>query len=158
MMIEWLSPVEQHGTEFVYMPTWDARRPTGTIPQNNGKRPMEQIRIYATSSGATTGYHVDTIGQRVPFSITGRGEVHEDTDVMPHARYCRTDRPVQMMMNSTRATTSAYIGFGYPVSRHEAWGGYMVEMTPREQWPGFAPYLTPAEPKGMEHFINVVTD
>ena len=161
MLIEWLSPVEHHGTEFVYMPTWDARRPTGAPGEDmTSKRRGEMVRIYGTREGVTKVYSLDSNG-RTDFTISGRGKFHEDFIQNSVARYYRTDKPAQAMMNSTavikyNGTTQ---GFGnYIGVQYDGWGAYMVEMVPRERWSSFAPYYCSGQPAGMEHFINVVTD
>jgi hypothetical protein len=162
MLIEWLAPVEQHGTEFVYMPTWDARRPTGTPGEDlSSKRKGEHVRIYTTRPGITTGFSLDNNIGRTDFSIPARGKFREDFIGTPEARYYKTDKPAQAMMNSTsivkyNGTTQGF--GGYVGAQFDGYGAYMVEMVPREQWTSFAPYYVSNLPAGMEHFINVVTD
>jgi hypothetical protein len=162
MLIEWLAPVEQHGKEFVYMPTWDARRPTGAPGEDlSSKRKGEMVRIYGTSTGITKGYSLDNNIGRTDFTVAGRGKFREDFIGTPEARYYKTDKPAQAMMNSTaivkyNGTTQGF--GGYIGAQFDGYGAYMVEMTPREQWVDFAPYYSSGQPAGMEHFINVVTD
>ncbi len=163
MLMEALAPVEQHGTEFVYMPTWDSRRPTGAPNEDpSDKRKGEIVRVYGTHSGPTGGTWVDnTNTSGTPFTISDKGKLHEDFIGTPVARRYRTDQPAQAMMNTIAVvkfggTTGGY--GGYVGAQYDGWGAYMVEMTPREQWPSFAPFYAPLQPPGMEHFINVVTD
>ena len=47
MLIEWLAPTEQHGTEFVFMPSWDSHRPGINSP---AERVSEYVRIYGTTA------------------------------------------------------------------------------------------------------------
>ncbi len=166
MLIEWLRPVELYGTEFVYMPTWDARRPTGQPYEDpNDKRRGEIVRIYRMDARPLTGSWTDASRQphasRVPFSLADSDVVHEDFIEIPVARHYTTDVPAQAMMNSIAVvkfggTTGGY--GGYVGAQFDGWGAYMVEMTPRRMWPNFSPFYIPAEPTGMDHFINIVTD
>lgn len=176
MLIEWVPPVEQHGTEFIYMPTWDSRRPSGEFLQY--KRQAEFVRLYATRPGNTEGYYttgeIDSYNPIDPFPQTAVTEIRLAT-VPP--RYFRTNQPAMAMMNSSAVVRFNEILPPKPpddpdpkepppepdtlitLSRdYEGWGAYMVEMVPREQWTSFAPYWSPTSPGEMEHFINVVTD
>jgi hypothetical protein len=163
MLIEWIAPIEQHGTEFVYMPTWDARRPTGAPNEEaSEKRKAEFVRVYGTQEGAPTqGYYMQG---GVPIQYDAVIEVSKWAQIRhtPNlARVHRTDQPAQAFMHSAAVVKYAGTtqGFGgYIGAAYDGWGGYMVELTPREQWVDFAPYYASSHPGGMEHFINVVTD
>jgi hypothetical protein len=161
MQIEWLAPVEQHGTEFVSMPTWDARRPTGAPNEDpSEKRKAEFVRVYGTSA-TTNGYYMQS---GLPIDYDGpieKGSFEEIRHTPNMARVHRTEHPAQAMMNVPAVVRYAGTtqGFGgYIGAAYDGWGGYMVELTPREQWVSFAPYYVSSHPGGMEHFINVVTD
>jgi hypothetical protein len=162
MLIEWLAPVEQHGTEFVYMPTWDARRPTGAPNEDpSEKRKAEFVRIYASSEEPTIGYFMQggvPVQYDAPIDAAKWAQIRHTPNL---ARVHRTDKPAQAMMHSAAVVKYAGTtqGFGgYIGAAYDGWGGYMVELTPREQWVEFAPYYASSHPGGMEHFINVVTD
>jgi hypothetical protein len=159
MMMEWLAPVEQHGREFVYMPTMDARRPKGTPGEDlTDKRSAEIIRVYNTSGKQTPGYQTDpATGSRINFSISQAGQFHEIVDGVPEAFQIKTDQPAQAFMNTTavvKFTGNPYTG----IYTYAGWSTYAVQMVPRERWIYSAPYFAPIHPSNMEHFINVVTD
>jgi hypothetical protein len=161
MQIEALAPVEQWGTEFVYMPTWDARRPTGAPGEDpSEKRKGEFVRVYAKEAG-TNGFFMQN-GVPIPYDAElGTGDVQQVRHTPNLARAHRVDKPAQAMMNSAAVVKYAGTtqGFGgYIGAAYDGWGGYMVELTPREQWASFAPYYASSHPGGMEHFINVVVD
>ena len=60
---EWMPPKDQFGTEFVYMPTWDAHRPSGD--KLDEKRQAEYIRIHGAAEGyQTLGQHTDGTHRR----------------------------------------------------------------------------------------------
>ncbi|MBC8145149.1 MAG: hypothetical protein H7X80_06145, partial [bacterium] len=162
MQIEWIAPVEQHGTQFVYMPTWDGRRPTGSPQEDPAeKRKAEFVRIYGTHEGETQGFYMQG-GVPVPYDKAIEPSKFNEVRHTPNlARVHNTDRPAQAMMNAAGVVKYAGTtnGFGgYIGSAYDGWGGYMVELTPREQWVSFAPYYSSPHPAGMEHFINVVVD
>jgi hypothetical protein len=165
MMIEWVAPVEQHGRQFVYMPTMDARRPKGTPGEDlTEKRSGELVRIYATNTQRkkTTGYETDPgTGTRTFFTIERPSEFYHDRIGVPEARYFKTDSIAQAFMHTTAVVkflgTTGY-GGGYIGAKYDGWGTYSVEMVPREQWINAAPYFAPIHPSNMEHFLNVVTD
>jgi len=161
-MIEWLPPTDQHGTEFVYMPTWDEHRPIG-VPNEKleEKRQAEYIRIYGTV-GDVDGSFVDSTGNH-SFTITAptAGAPYDYyllRQDKPTPVYFKTDGPAMAMMNSSSVVK--FSGSPTPGSAaYDAKGAaYMVEMTPREQWVGFAPFVAPIAPPNMNHYINVVTD
>jgi hypothetical protein len=162
MLLEWLTPTDQDGTEFVYLPTWDEQRPTGAPGEDlSAKRKGEYVRIYATTDGVMTGYSLDNNIGRTDFSITGAGSFREEFIGTPEARYYRTDKPAEAMMNATaivkyNGTTQGF--GGYIGAQFDGWAAYMVELIPRHRWVDYAPYYASAEPAGMKHYINVVTD
>ncbi|MBC8144554.1 MAG: hypothetical protein H7X80_03145, partial [bacterium] len=165
MLIEWVAPVEQHGTEFVYMPSWDGRRPTGNPGEDPAeKRKAEFVRIYGTHGEQTQGTQGFYIQGGVPVPYDKAIEIAKFLEVRHSpiiARVHKTDIAAQAMMHSAAVVKYAGTtnGFGgYIGAAYDGWGGYMVELTPREQWVSFAPYYSSAHPAGMEHFINVVTD
>jgi hypothetical protein len=159
MMMEWMAPVEQHGREFVYMPTMDARRPKGLPGEDlSEKRSGEIIRIYNTSAKRTTGYQTDPMtGALTSFAIDSLQPFREILAGVPEAMYIRTEQPAQAFMNTTAVTK--FIGNIYTgIYKYDSWSTYAVQMVPREQWITSAPYFAPIHPANMEHFINVVTD
>ncbi len=169
MMIEWLTPVDQHGTQFVYLPTWDDRRPTGAPNEKpEDMRSGEVVRVYGTSGDATETTPTVTEGVDIE-GTTGsinqtykipRTKFFETLIGAPVAHVFKTDKPAQAFMNTTavvkfNGTTG---GGNFVGSTYESWATYMVEMTPREQWTYTAPYYAPIHPPKMNHFMNIVTD
>lgn len=176
MLIEWIPPIEQQGTEFVFMPTWDQRRPVGEYLEY--KRQAEFVRLYATRPGQTEGYYTtgDLDGEVLIEPINQQSLMEFRFGTVP-PRYFKTDKPAMAMMFSSAVVRfNGLIKPGPPdvpdpddppvepdttqnLSRdYEGWGPYMVEMTPREQWTSFAPFYAPAISAEMEHYVNVVTD
>lgn len=162
MAIEWISPIEQHGTEFVYLPTWDDRRQSDVLPLEES-RDQELVRLYATREGETQVHWKNTAGVSVPgvrTPVNARGFTHEKIGV-PQARSFTTSQPAMAYMsphavvkfNGTTNYFQNYIGASYL-----SWSTYMVELVPREQWTSFAPVRAPSIPSGMAHFLNLVTD
>jgi hypothetical protein len=161
MLVEWLTPVDQHGTEFVYMPTWDVRRPTGSPDEDPSRvRRAELVRVYATRDGGTEGYYMQS-GMPIPYDRTiEQGRFAQIRHTPNLARVHRTDKPAQATMASVAVVyldsmTSGSLGPGFAYRAH---GGSMVALTPRENWVEFAPYYAAPHPAAMEHFVNVVTD
>ncbi|HVK37651.1 MAG TPA: IgGFc-binding protein, partial [Candidatus Kapabacteria bacterium] len=183
MLIEWLAPVELHGREFVYMPTWDGRQPTANNAAEQTRK-AEFVRMYATGADQTEGVMVagGTPPIDIPIGPVDRGRFQEMRFGMPTARFFRTQEPTQMMMHSS--AISRWLGprpgdfkppdppppggdppplpeeppAGSFSGMFDVWGAYMVELIPREQWSSFAPFYAPASPAEFEHFVNVVTD
>ncbi|MEP7220516.1 MAG: hypothetical protein ABI876_16440, partial [Bacteroidota bacterium] len=54
MLMEWLPPSEQLGTEFVYLPTWDSHRPEIGAP---AEREGEYVRLYSGDASPLKGYY-----------------------------------------------------------------------------------------------------
>jgi hypothetical protein len=162
MLIEWLAPTEQHGTEFVFLPSWDSHRPGINAP---AERVSEYVRIYGTSvkkPAKETPYYMlqpggtKKLDYKVPQDSMNQFEYADAT-----AAYFKSADPAQAMMHSSSilqlvAKTPCFRGI--PCQTFDAWAPFMVEMTPREQWPSFAPYYAPLAPAPMQHYINVVTD
>ena len=181
-LFEWLAPVELHGTEFVYMPTWDGRQPVGSR-SGEGSRKAEFVRVYGTQIDGTVGFRIPAGGGGgFPLGPVGQGQFEELRLPPIAAQYFRTEQPTQMMMHSS--AISRYLG-AVPEQRDpppppppgggeppppepepegkfsgmfEAIGPYMVEMVPREQWSSFAPFYAPPTPGEFDHFVNIVTD
>ena len=164
MLVEWLTPVDMHGTEFVYMPTVDSRMPTRAPTEDpSEKRKAEFVRLYATSDGSTSGSYIDSIDERGLDMTMESGKFYQRRvkPTITSAALYRTTQPAQAMM--TAAAVVKYGGTtngfgGYIGAAYDGWGGYMVEMTPRERWASFSPFYAPAHVSGMEHYINVATD
>ncbi len=163
LLAEWLTPVEQLGREFVYLPTWDAQRITGEPGENlANKRKREVVRIYGTGSGGTAINVVDSI-TRYLGAIT-QSQVLTDSVHLPRPRIYRAGEPVQAMMTSTsigqyQNNPNPNISPQNSVSgTYIVWSPYMVSLIPREQWSDFAPYYAPLYPINMEHYVNIVAD
>ena len=160
MLVEALAPADQHGTEFVFLPSWAPQRITGHAGEKSAeKRPSEFVRIYGTSRGLTNGTCTESDGSGSAFEIVN-GAFFSRRHDLPAARCFKTDQPAQGVMNSSATVKFNGTGPGigeYIGSSFDAWAPYMVEMTPREQWGGFAPFFTPTTVT-MEHYVNVVAD
>ncbi len=165
MMIEALAPVQQHGTEFVYTPTWDAQRmrDNQTPTENDGRRRAEYTRVYGTSSGKTFGTVSDDNGGTSRFDVSN-SQFHSirfaspTTGPTPHV--ISTDQPAQAMMHSTSVVKfNGTVTFGnnnYIGSSYSSWTPYMVELTPREQWTSVAAFYLSGNPSGIDKRLNIV--
>lgn len=158
MLIEWLSPVDQFGREFVSTPTWDTRHLTGEFGERvQEKRTAEYVRIYGSAKDTKVLHTRDS--SRVDTAVVQKGFLLEERVLVPAPHHFRTDRPAQVMMSSSAVVRFNGTISGTPGSQSfDTWGPYMVEVTPREQWTTFAPYYVPSEPEDIRHYLNVVAD
>jgi hypothetical protein len=167
MLMEWIAPVEQHGKEFVYMPTLDGNQLTGAPNEDpEKKRSGEWVRVYGTKKQMTRGYYTDPASTaRYNFTtdaptIAGTGGFFFARQGIPAAVYFKTDTQAQAYMNTVAVVQKLGVtGGGSNIgAKFDGFGTYSVELTPREQWVSFAPYIAPIHPANMSHFINVVAD
>ncbi len=173
LMIESLTPIDENGTKFVYMPTFDDKVPTGAALER-GKRQNEIVRAYGTTPNKTTKVTI------APVNGTGSPQVLsvDYGSVTPlvamnfiptQARYMKTDLPSQLVMNSIgvydgkqgarppRGSTDP--GSARKTQEADTRSPYSVNLVPREQWISFAPFVSPATSVGdYVHRINVVSD
>jgi hypothetical protein len=159
LLAEWLAPVDQHGREFVYLPTWDSRHITGDSGEVlKEKRSREIVRLYGTNAGGAAVNVVDSVVQYL--GALTPSQVLSDTARFSHPRVYLSGAPIQVVMTST--AVGFYKNNPHPdipgSGTYDAWSPYMVDLTPREQWSNFAPYYAPEYPIDMEHFVNVVAD
>ena len=158
--MEWLAPVEQHGTEFLFMPTMDDYRPR---PNADPVREAEFVRIYATQEEETDVVWLNTLGQKVPGQLTPMNPKefsYERIGATQTAIPFQTSAPAQgyqspksiFQFNGTTGSGN-FIGASYL-----SWGTYMVEMVPREQWTSFSPFRAPSVQASTKHYLNLVTD
>ena len=160
LVAEWLAPTEQHGTKFVFMPTWDDRRQR---PNADPFRTEEYVRVYATSNNQTKIRWYNSLGKFVPAQSTDieNGKFsHEQLGELSNAIPYETSKPGQAYQSPRpvikfHGTTSNWAGDG---GEFDSWGTYMVEMVPREQWISFSAFKAPPYPSSMKHYLNVVTD
>lgn len=158
MLIEWLAPVDQFGTEFVSTPTWDTRHLTGEFGERvQEKRSAEYVRVYSSAKDTKVLHRRDST--RVDTATVQKGFLAEERVLVPTPHHFRTSKPAQVMMASSAVIRFNGTISGTPGSQSfDAWGPYMVEVTPREQWTSFAPYYVPSEPEETRHYLNVVAD
>lgn len=159
LAIEWLTPSEQFGRQFVYTPTWDTRRLTGARNEKVAeKRGYELVRLYGTSqTPSRVFFQKDTLKYDTTTLITSQARSYKTSATK--ARRILTEKPAQAMMQSSavvryNGTVSGIAGS----SSYDTWAPYAVEMTPREQWTTFAPFFAPSYPFETLHYINVVAD
>lgn len=157
LTVEWISPVNQHGTEFVYTPTFDDRR-WGETDEYSAARDQEYVRLFATTDD--TSIEAEIFGG-LTFPLTAnpiqRGEFVEDPQVELEAAIYRSSGPVLAMKSPGHSWS--YAGWSLGLSNlliWSSWATYMAELVSREQWTSFAPIHTPARPDDMQHYLNVV--
>lgn len=156
MAMEALAPLDQHGTEFVATPTLDDRVRTGQPGENIlEKRMSEFTRITIDGAGRVLRIGADGTAVRDSVNIPANG-FYEDVRTQPIAHYYRTSKPAQAF--TFPAPVSKNLTATGGSASYDAWGGFMVELTPREQWTTFAPYTAPAYPASIKHYVNIVTD
>ncbi len=162
LVAEWLTPVGQHGTEFVFTPTWDDRRQRdGLDPAES--RECELVRVYGTANDKTEVSWLNELGQSTPDS---HAEVQSKEFVQqkicsPAAKVYRSNQPAYAVMSPESVMN--FNGEGsWPNALgtlFSSWSTYMVELVPRERWTSFAPFRASNwPPAGMNHYLNVVTD
>lgn len=157
---EWLTPIEQHGTEFVFMPTEDLLRQR---PNAEVTREAEYVRIFPTDLEETEIVWLNTLGQREPVG-TGMADPTEFRQLrigfLENAVPFFTSDPAQgyQAPKSVAQFNGTTGGGNFIGASYNAWGTYMVEMVPREQWTSFAPYRAPSIPSDFTHYMNIVTD
>ena len=159
MVAEWLTPVEQHGKEFVFTPTWDI---VAQRPDAQPVRDREYVRIYATTDELTyieDSSSSDLLGIALSSGAFRHDVLHDLTNGLSY----RSTEPAQAFQSPRPVGKfdGAPLGGGagnIPGASYKSWGTYMVEMTPREQWTSFAPFKAPSYPSSMKHYINVVAE
>ncbi|MBS1913215.1 MAG: IgGFc-binding protein [Bacteroidetes bacterium] len=157
MLAEAMTPVEQMGRRFLFMPDWDAHRPgIGAAAE----RTLEYVHLCNALGAPDSGYYLQPGGaNRVKFNA-GPNAVAEFSLSQALATYYETARPVQAVQYAgdiVHFDGSTPCGGG-PCVSYSTWAPYMVTMVPREQWVTFAPFIAPASPGTMVHYINVVAD
>ena len=157
LAVEWLSPADMHGTEFVFTPTWDDRHQRDGLDPSES-RSSEFVRVFGTQSGSTEVSWIDESGEeraaREP--VLHAQEFTHEIITEPVPRVYRSSQPAFAVMSPGAVATLAS-PWGFP--RFLAWSTYMVELVPKERWTSFAPVRVPsAQPADMMHYLNVVTD
>ncbi|MBS1913216.1 MAG: choice-of-anchor D domain-containing protein [Bacteroidetes bacterium] len=155
MLMEWLTPVDQHGKEFVYLPTTDEHTYSAPVPRVN-----EYVRVYNTSGNQINGTIKDNSAGPAAFTVK-RDSLQEFRLFTSFALRITTQAPAQVMMHSSDVVNlhaTLQIGNGGLAYDYYQWAPYMAELTPREQWTRFAPYYAPTNPSTMQHYIGVVAD
>lgn len=162
-VIEFLAPIEQHGTEFVFMPTMDEIRQRGVDFER--ERSAEFVRVYPTTESGTEIVWFDKAGQRTPISENpGPYEpsefAQERIGSLDDAVYFTSSDASQAYQSpKSHAYFRGTTGWGNFIgAAYDTWGTYMVEMVPKEQWTSFAPFRAPSVPASTLHYLNVVTD
>ncbi|MCB0711442.1 MAG: T9SS type A sorting domain-containing protein [Ignavibacteriae bacterium] len=164
MAVEWVAPVDQHGTEFVFLPTWDVLRQELSDAPSLRSRDREYVRVYGTTENETeVTYAESDQNLNVPAFTTpvkGGEYSHEVITGLQNGRSYRTSERGQAYQSpQSLIQFDSLTGGGKYVGAHfNSWGSYMVEMVPREEWGTFAPFRAPTYPAAMNHYVNVVTD
>lgn len=169
LMIEALSPIDLHGTKFVYMPTFDDLIPTANA---KGKRGSEVVRAYGTAPNKKTKVTVTPVNgtgtPQVLYVNNGAATTMNDMKFIPsQPRFIKTDLPAQLIMNSTGVVDSKVGARSSKTDPNvltksldaDTRSPYSLELIPREQWVSFAPFYCPVVlGADYEHRINVVSD
>ncbi len=159
LVAEWLAPLQQHGTEFVYTPTWDDRRQRAELDLSEA-RDAELVRVYGTTQGTTSVQYRDELGRNIPASKSQllNREFTEEIIGVPEARHYHTTKPAYAVM-SPHSVFRFNGSTNFVDASYSAWSTYMVELVPPERWTSFAPFRAPSwPPAGMKHYLNVVAD
>ncbi len=158
MVVEWIPPVNQHGTEFVFLPTFDERR-IGGPADDWGARGGERVRLYSTQKTASIEWF-DSIGHVRATTVdpVPQRKYTEERIERPVARAFQSSEPALAMMSPEFSWEFSGVGCTSYLVRNDAWSTYMAELVPREQWTSFTPFRVPARPTDMKHYLNVVTE
>lgn len=158
MVVEWIPPANQHGTEFVFLPTFDDRR-IGKPADDWGARSGERVRLYSTQKTASIEWF-DSIGHVRTTTVdpVPQRKYTEERIERPVARAFRSSEPALGMMSPEFSWEFSAVGCTSYLVRNDAWSTYMAELVPREQWTSFTPFRVPARPTDMKHYLNVVTE
>ena len=160
-LIEAMTPRDQWGRTFLYLPTADSSRPTGDPDEKTEqRRPHEVVRIIAGDSGnvSSLASMTNTAGTFDTASIFGWKGI---TIALgnPNPAYFLADTAAMAMMSSSTAVrfngTTVTWGSSVGANYQSAAVPYMVELTPREQWPNAAPFMAPSSMLGMTHYVNI---
>lgn len=161
LMMEWLHPVEAHGRSFIFMPSIDEHHQGAEAAE---RRAAEYVRIHPSGDTVTA---ISLIGR------DGNPIAIDESPLQPGGIATETLRDIDSAHAYVTSGPAALYQSPKPFSRfegmtvnggidtavrHRSGGSFMVEMTPREQWTTFAPFRVPTNPKGMRHYVNVVTD
>lgn len=144
--IEWMAPVELHGTTFVY-------RPLMPIAE---EKTNEVIRVVATAPGTTT---VTRSNGGTPILLNqGAFAEYRTRDVRgskgPGAFAISTDRPAEaMLVTGTYALLTDSTG-----EAAQTWAPAMTELPPHERWGSFARFHATLYPTFLHHYLSVVAD
>ena len=164
MAMEWIAPVNQHGTEFVFLPTWDDLH---QVPSDNPdilSRDREYVRVYGTTSSSTEITYAESDQNpnlpAVTMPVRDGGYAHQEIRNLQNGRLYRSSEPGQGYQSPASLLwfDSLTGGGNYVGAYFEGSGSYMVEMVPRERWGNFAPFMAPTYPADMNHYLNLVTD
>ncbi len=141
--IEWMAPVEMHGTSFSY-------RPTMPIEE---EKTNELIRVLATSPGTTTV----RLSTGAPPATLAQGDVLElrTRDVRgtdpPKAFAITTDRPAEaMLLTGNYARQTDLNG-----EAARTWAPAMTELVPIERWVAFARFHATLYPSFLTHYVVI---
>lgn len=167
LLMEALTPVNAHGTEFVYLPTNDNKFPyvpVSNYPSNGMLRMGELVRLTGSSQGRTN----------ITYSEVTAGPAYvNNNSSTPTSRYLpedfssianfpfmktyvssvaiKTSQPAQAFQAPLPVYTGPEKSEGFYDVSYIARAPFMTELVPREQWISFAPYFNAT-------YVNVVTD
>lgn len=163
MAMEWISPTEQHGTEFVFTPTRDdlSFEPGKDVEE---LRRAEYVRLFSTQGNDNTAVRLkegadSTLNAGAAFGAGGTAEERIDLlRSVNEARGYRTSRPAFGVASPEPTYVLETTGTEEQIAMFHSSSTYMTELVPREQWTSFAPVFAPPVPETMKHYLNVVTD
>lgn len=146
--IEWLHPVRDHGSIFVY-------RQINPVQE---KSSFELIRVIATSPGITVvrASHADTASMLQQGEYTtylsnwiGKG-VNQPITIT-------ASQPAQaMVISGVYAAPVDFSQLAY--ATYQVWAGAMSELTPHERWIGYGRFSVPNYPAGLQNYVTIVAD
>jgi hypothetical protein len=152
LSMESFAPIEQHGKEFVFIPSADTIRKRGYYLSD---KYYESVRIANTSQQENGATYVVSDGTSGSFTA----EAGKTAMIMPkqaYAVYIRTDHAAQGVWSSAPMSSDLGNTANYPGRR--GIGSTVASITPREEWSSFVPYYAPINPDSTRHYINVATD
>ena len=160
ILMEALTPTDQHGTEFLALPARDSRYPTGSpFEESAAKRTGEIVKVTGTSGSPITVTRMRNgqnlvdgpIGGDSSFSLRAQQALPQHIVTSSHSQAVSVpEQSVQLV---------AWFGdMGSEGAIYQVSSAWSVELTPLEQWVSFAPTIAPSYPDSMEHYVTLAAD
>lgn len=160
LVMEWITPTDMHGTEFVFTPTLDGQHVDGGGSYDVA-RDFEFVRIFGTSDEETAVSRIEGDGSSRELTgspVANREFVQDDIEDTVARAYVASYPAYAVMSPAGLSQFDGLLSSERSAVFH-AWSTFMSELVPRERWTSMAPVISADWPaSGAEHFLSVVTD